>query len=343
MTTISSTLLAGQLVRPQLGKETAWGSQATATALWMSGTADGAKITPLAKETIFPHQLGSLAPGFLHAKLQSGGNFVLPGTLLYEEAMIAFGWALGTVSPSGGGPYVWANAASLTSVPAVQPYTIELGNVGDSGNSDSMVLTGCLPQSLKVSGEIGKEMTFEVSGFGQQFLSGKELTGALTQRTGMEPVLFLGSSFYLDPFGTAPGTTPFTNTLSKFDLTIDTGIVPVFAAGQTYPINWTHKIINYKLSMSFLMTTTLRTFLTTNLLRDSSSGNQVGATVRIKGASGTKIVQMDMAGMMDADPSLFDRDQDVQAISVSMSGLYEPTSMANYLKTSVTNSISALP
>jgi hypothetical protein len=340
MSPISSALLAGQLIRLQMGAESAWGTKHAATALLMGATPTP-KITPLVKETAFAHQLGTLEPSFVHAKLQSGGAFTIPGTVTYEEAMILLGWALGTVTPTGS--YTWSNASPLSTVPNVQPYTLELGNMGDGANTDDVVLTGCLPETLKISGEIGKELTFEVAGFGQQFNTGVQLTGSINYKSPVpEPVLFLGSTFSMDPLGTAAGTTPWTQALAKFSLEITTGMSAVSTADQRYPTAWTHKATAAKLSLTLLLNHALRGFITTNLMIDSAGGNQIGAAIRFKAISGAKSFQFDFAGVMDTDPGLFDSEQEVQAITVPLSAMYDST-MANHLKTVVVNTVATLP
>ena len=311
-------------------KEVTWNTGAAATAKWM-GLRPRASFKPKVKADQFEEQRGTLAPAYLSAVLMNGGEWKVPMYGTYEDINFALHAAVqGNPTITGAGPYVYPYAAPLGAAWDAKSYTLEYGS-----SIGIIKANGCVAQKLSISGEASKEWQMELSGFYGTHTQSSTLTAALADRT-VEVALMPSTALYMDASGGTIGTTAFACTMLSFGLDIDTGLKPVYAGGSLIPCGFTYDQYKVTLKLGLLYTSALKTFLTTTMLTGGTS------LIRLKSTSGTKIAQLDFAGVLTEDPEMFPDKDNARYVEVSLSGQYD-SGFANYFKASVTNGVATLP
>jgi hypothetical protein len=164
----------------------------------------------------------------------------------------------------------------------------------------------------------------------------KSVTKGIADRT-VEAILMADTALALDPLETAPGTTPVPGTILKFELDIETGLVAHWTGGDLNPLVFVYETFKPKLSLDLLFTQTVRNFITTNL------ETNIGAAVQLKATSGSKVAQIDFAGVLSDDISYWPDKNGAKTVTLKMDGLYDKTSLLNTFKLTVTNNVAALP
>lgn len=163
----------------------------------------------------------------------------------------------------------------------------------------------------------------------------RTLTPSLADRT-VEIAIVPPASFYLDVAGGTIGTTSFANTLSSFTLDIETGLKPVYTASSLSPISFVYDVYKASLTLNVLYTAAVKAFIQANFFTG------LGALVRLKSVSGSKQMQFDFAGVLADDPKMYDSKDAAQVIPLKLDARYD-SALANFLKFSIINGVSALP
>ena len=164
----------------------------------------------------------------------------------------------------------------------------------------------------------------------------KAQTPAISDRT-VEVILFPGTVLTMEASGGTLGTTTFANQLMNFSLEVDPGLEPIYGSDGKTPVAWTYAKMTPKLSLRLLHTAQAKAFVNTTL----KAGQR--AVCRLANTSGSKSATLDFAGVLAEDISYYPNEQNAIAIDVKLEGQYEATSIANQLKASIVNTVSALP
>ncbi len=160
-------------------------------------------------------------------------------------------------------------------------------------------------------------------------------TPALNDRT-VEVILFPTTVLTMEASGGTLGTTTFGCMLS-FSLDVNTNVMPIYGSDGKTPCNWTYDRVVPTLSLKLLYTAQVKAFINTVL----KAGTR--AVVRLTNTSGAKIATIDFAGILADDITYYPSEQGAVAVDIKLEGQYEPTSIANQLRVSITNAVSALP
>jgi hypothetical protein len=328
---IISSVIPSRLIRLQLGQEVTWGTAVAATSI-LNGLDKLPTITPQVKDTIFDEQRGSLAPSYSSAQVMTGAQFDLSGYVTFEDILYILNGVYGKITPTGTGPYVWTALIPSTATFTPVAYTMELG---DLGVATGVKLTGGLIQQWTIAGTQQKEMTFTAKGFGQAAVFGITPTAALAYRT-TEIALTPETAMYMDPAGTAPGTTIYSGQLIDFTLTGDSGLVPFYAGGSKGPVTFTYAKQQTSLKVSLAYSAALDAALQANLLAGKT------AIFQLKTTSGAKSIVINFSGALKSDPQYFGDSQGAQMVSLEMDAVYDATD-AMYTGITVTNNVATLP
>lgn len=162
MAGVTPTTLASRLTRIQSFKETIWGTPGIATARWMM-----VKPTPtftyISKNVFVDEDRGSFAPAFVTYVPETGGAFNINLDASFEDIIFGLAGMMGSVNPTGGGPYTWAYAGPLTSAWAPQSYSLELAY-----DIATVIAQGCLSNKMSIKFNAKNDWTVDLSGFFQQ-------------------------------------------------------------------------------------------------------------------------------------------------------------------------------
>ena len=349
---VSSALLATKLMRMQMGAETAWNTPVAATNYWHMVTG-GADFTPDVATTAPEEHRGTVTPAYTQFRTKTGGEWNVPGTLTYEDALFLGGMGIkGVVTPTGGPAYVWAYPAPIAQAWNALSMTMEIGQLGSTGTATRA--GGCMCQEWTISGEMSKELTFTAKGFSGSYIPGFTLTASVPAADyTTEAILLPEASLFLSPAGSATGTTSGkmeyasylqSGVLVKFQLTGTTGLTPLYTAGAYGPTAWTYGMYNVKLTLDMIYTSAVQSWLQTLLgsaTNTAVGGSSATGNVAISCTSGSKIALFEFAGGIDANFKLPEDSQGAQMVSVPLTGVYD-SGLANYFVMTLTNAIATL-
>jgi hypothetical protein len=279
---------------------------------------------------MFEEQRGTLAPGYLNAILQKGGEFSINTHVTYEDILYMLSGGLGVVTPTGAGPYVWTYGAPLASAWSAQSYSFEFGY--DIGTVQAK---GCLINKWSIKGEASAQWEATMSGFYKTHVISGSLTPAIGNRT-VEVVLTPPTTLAMDSAGVTPGTTAFTNTLVSFGLDVDNGLKPVYTAASLEPTSFVYDKVMPTLTLSLLYTSAVKTYITNTL----NAG--LPTVIQLKTVSGTKSAEIQFSGAMNDNYTLYGDKEGAQIVELKFQAIYD-TAMANYLNVVVTNGVATLP
>lgn len=255
----------------QLGREVTKGTAVAATTIWR-GAFGGFKDDR--KRETAEEDVGILANAERSFDTFHGATAQIPDTpLTFEQVLHLFEAGIGTVSPTGAGPYVYAYAPSLTDTPnTIKSYTLRIGN--KVATADQRLIPYATMQEIKLSGKQSEAWMMGGTWQGNRVTTGA-LTGALSLAA-VEEAIFAKTSLYIDATGGTIGTTQKSGVLMGFEITYQTGIeyVPV-GDGELYAT--AHKMgrprVNFSMTLELEQDTGVstvnaeRTFYESNTLR----------------------------------------------------------------------------
>jgi len=205
----------------QLGRETTAGTITTATTIWRGvGTIeDQRELTVVEEDT-----------GFF-----SGGDRVyiskLLGALSMDDTPATFEQlpyileagvkAVQTGASGGGSAKLYTYTFPTTTPNTLANYTIEGGD-----NQQAEVMEYSFVEQFKLSGKPGEALMMSADWKGRQ-VANATYTAALSIPA-VEDILFGNGKLYIDAVGGTIGSTQKSNTFLGMDLTVKTGVTPVF-------------------------------------------------------------------------------------------------------------------
>ena len=216
----------------QLGRETTPGTAVVGTTILRGifGGFDDQRNTEKIDE-----QIGRLFPAERTRSTKEGITIPMPATpVTYQQLPHILEASIGTVTPTGAGPYVYEYAFPTdASVNTIKTYTMEIGNrrVLD----DLKKIPFCWVEEFELSGEAGGLWTMSATWQGQQDVALADFSAA-TLPTVTEAV-FGNTTFYVDDSLAGVGSTPYPGILLSATITVRPGLVWVpIGDGNLYPI-----------------------------------------------------------------------------------------------------------
>lgn len=323
------------LFEVQVGKETTWGTVVAPTAKLMG--IESCEIVPLQEAEHIPEMRGDLTPAYNAIVNRFTGEANIEGTITYEDICYFLDSLLGEATPSGAGPYVYSYAG-----PGAKPTPRVLTLVkGDSEGVYS--LAGGLVDTLELTFEKNTRSTFSAHLLGK--LVNTDTLASLSDRSvniahGNQVAL------YIDPFGTAAGTTVYSGIKIKAGLSLDMNRQVKEGLGSLNPVGWKQQKADPGANQ---MTFSLEFDSTSGLSKDMLDA-LIGATstpfekvVRLLAQiDSNHILQVDFAGFSPEAPSMFSDEDGIATVEFTLNAIYEST-LANWLKIDVTNQVSTLP
>lgn len=313
----------------EAGMQTLWGTAVTPTA--KLSMIEECEISPIQEAEHLKELRGTLAGNYVAMLNKGGGEASLKGGLCYED----IGYYLDSVlvknvSPTGAGPYVYVRDAPLTTLPTRRLFTLVKGN----STNYSYGLNSGIINELAIKIESNQPWMFDAKLFGQK-VSELALAG-MSDRTAT-PIHANVTSLYIDAWGGTIGTTAITDAWFTAELVIKNNSEVVPTIGNQYPISYRDAIYEGTLKLKIEVATATKAYMTA-LLGTSVTQKQI----RIKGTTGASaIAQLDFAGTFVNAPKVED-ENGVSSFEFELQHTYNPT-LANWLKTSVTNSLATLP
>jgi hypothetical protein len=218
-----------KLRKIQMGLESVKGTSLAATTIWR-----GEGVLEDQLEVVFPEEDIGVLPGVDRSYIPklAAGITIEDTPLTFEQCPILLGCGVddidsGAADGTGSG-YVYTFTGPTTSDPGFNTYTIE---GGDDQQAEEMEYSFATEITLK--GAAGEAWMMGGALVGRQ-VSLSTFTGALSVAA-VEEALFSKTKLYIDAGGGTIGTTQKSNTLLDAEVTITTGLQPVFTGdGELY-------------------------------------------------------------------------------------------------------------
>lgn len=314
----------------QIGKETVWGTAVAATA--KMGLIEDAKLTPEIEVGRSPDVRGSLVgDDYVHTLDHHKASASVNGILTYEDIGYWLDSLLGLSTPSGGPNYVYARDAPIGTVPTRRMMTLIYGQTGAVSK-----MAGGIVTEMTISMEKNKPWKFSANLIGKSVSAGS--LAVLSDRT-QTPIHANHTSLFIDAVGGTIGTNQVTNPAwFSAELNIKNNADLVQGIGSLNPVAYRDAAYEASLKLSMEVHSETAAYLT-SILGISLLQHQI----RIKGTTGASaIVQLDFAGSHTKAPDLYPDSDGIVTFEFELTKNYN-NALGNWLKTSVTNTISALP
>lgn len=312
----------------QLGAESTWGTSATATS--KLGLIDDVSIDPEINVETLKDIRGSLAPGYVDVLNSHRGGAAVSGVLTYEDTPYILDSLLMTATPGSGPTYIRNYTGQLTTIPTRSKYTVYKGQSGKVQK-----LLGGLFTEFTVKIETNKPWKYTSKLIGKSVADGS--LESLSDRT-QTPIHANTTTVYIDAVGGTIGSTAITALLFSADMTVKNGLGLVPNIGSLTPATYADGMAELSLKMKMAVDTDTAGYLTAIL-----GTSVVQKQIRIKSTTGsTQIAQFDIGATFAKAPKI-NTDQDgVVTFDFDMTATYNST-LGNWFKSSVTNSIATMP
>jgi hypothetical protein len=311
----------------QLGTEGTWGSTATATG--KLGLIADCVLEPEVEVETLKDVRGSLAPGFVAVLNKHQGAASISGVPSYDDLPYILNSLFNTSSAGAATTYTRDYVGQTTTAPTRTKYTLYRGSAGKVQK-----MLGTVFNELQIKVESNKPWQFSAKAVGHSVLDGS--LAALADRS-QTPIHANVTTMYLDAVGGTMGATPIASIWFSAELSIKNGVGLVPKVGSLTPTAYVDGMAEATLKIKCDVDATSAGYLT-SVLGTSLLQKQI----RIKATTGaTQIAQFDFAGTFSSSPKI-NTDQDgVSTFEFELDALYN-TTLGNWMKASVTNSIAAM-
>jgi hypothetical protein len=318
------------LLSVQVGKQTVIGTAVTATAKLMGVT--DCQFTPINDALRLQEIRGSLAPAYnaVLTKIGATGKLSMYGS--YQDINYAIESLLGTITPSGAGPYVRATSAPIGTVPAPRIQTLIWGD-----GTNCYKATGMLITKITLKGASNAPLMLDCDWVAYSVTTGS-LAG-LSDRS-INVAMAQDVLLYVDTFGGTIGSTAISAIAWDFQMVIDSKRALDWYLGALGPGNY-HEGIAYdgSLDLNLELQAGSKAYL------DEQIGGSVvhQRQIRVKYTQGAGLItQLDFAGSSEKAANIFDYRDGVVGVKIQYMATYNST-LANWFAYSNTNSVSTLP
>jgi len=314
---------AMHLRRVQLGQQTAFATPVAATSI-LRGVKDGS-VTINHNDMVVEELGRSVSDLVVVSQRHAEGEIELQCT--YEDVLYGLFGLFGPVAPSGGARTF---NAPVTTYSAPQIYTMEYGAPG----AEYRVVGGILREwSLNYEANAGVTESWSFIG---RSIQANALTGSLPTRV-VTPVLSRHASWFMDPIGTAHGTTPIPGTVIEAELTINTNRhLKMFEGSQ--PLDWGEGRREAQLTLTAEFNATAKAWV------DALLTDRVARNIRVNfvETANTRELRIDFVGLIAEPIELFsDRDGNM-TVEMTFKALVAGP-LNNWLQIRVVNGVATLP
>ena len=318
------------MLETQVGLETPWGTAVAPTAKIMG--LEKFSIKPLIAAKRLVDQRGSKAPGHVSEIASIDGEGSFDGWLSYEEIHYFLEAMVGTVTPSGAGPYIFAGAAPGTTPESGRPQTFVHG-----GPNGAYALVGGVGQSLNIAIATAMEGRFSGSLIGKR--GAVDALEALSDRE-VHPVMGDHAKIYIDAWAGTMGATEMANLAFSAELAIEatrkaqhrlSALDPKGIAGD----KWQGSL---KMVMEF-DDTTIKGFMDTILATSPAVWKK---QVRIELSNSTELLDLDFAGFQEEAPEIFTDEDGISTVEFNLLGEYN-SALGNWFAYSGSIATATLP
>lgn len=215
----------------QLGRESTAGTSVAATTILRGifGGYDDQRVTEQVEENI-----GRLFPAERTRITKEGITVPMPATpVTYQQLPHLLEASIGTVSPTGAGPYVYSYAFPTdASINAIKTYTMEIGN--RQVLDDLKKIPFCWVEEFELNGEAGGLWTMSATWQGAQDVTLADFSAATLPA--VKEAVFNNTVFSVDDSLGGVGTTQYPGVLLSAQITVRSGLmwVPI-SDGSLYP------------------------------------------------------------------------------------------------------------
>jgi len=319
------------LLQWQLGKETVWGTSVAGTAKLM-GVQSG-HLKSDTRSAIYPDMRASLQPGHLAGVEQIAGLGQLEVLATFEDLPYIFESAFTEATPTGTGPYVYAYTAPTTAAPAAPRKLTVIHGTAQTGGG-IYKLEGGLVNSFTIKGSTGKPTTVSVDLIGKNVATGT--LASLSDRT-VEVIMGQPWLLYMDVAGGTIGSTQVTTTMVAFELKVNCNRTLEWSMDSLTPDAFNEGVRDGSLKLTLRYNATVKTLVDALVAATTVTERQI----RLKQTSGTKIAQLDFAGIVATAPQTFEDSDKVITTSLELTAKNN-TALANFFAASITNSVATL-
>ena len=328
-----------KLKKCQLGQEGTPGTGVAATALWLGDV----KLTD-GRATTFPNEnigyLGQVDRSYIPFTDATAEFSEVEAN--FEQVHYPFAAGVSSVvsGVANGGTtngFKYAYPLATTSVPTQKTFTIEAGD-----NSQAYKATYGFCEEISIKGN-PKEALKISSKWHAGAIAKTTFTGAISVPT-VEQILFQNGKIYSDAVGGTIGTTQLAATWLGFDMTIKTGLVPIFTGDGSLAFTFVKCVgpdvtgtITYEHDASGIAQYDNFVAGTTKLVRMLFTGSALTGT---GGTFSTKALQIDMS-LKIVSVVLLDSVNGNDTVKVNFRAVFNPTASL-YFSTTVCNILSAL-
>lgn len=320
------------LLQWQIGKETTWGTPVAATARLMGVT--GGNIKSDNRSAIYPDVRGSLQPAHLAGLEQIAGMGNLEMLATFEDLPYIFDSAFTEATPTGTGPYVYAYSAPTTAVPTA-PRKLTVIHGSSQSPTGIYTLEGGLANGFTIKAEVGKPTTVSVPLIGQAVTTAGSLA-ALSDRT-VEVIMGQPWLLYFDAAGGTIGSTALTLTSVAFELTVNCNRTLEWSLDSLTPDQFNEGVRSGSLKLTMRYNSSMKTIVDALVAQTAVYERQI----RLSNTSGTKICQLNFAGIVESPPQTFEDKDGVITTTLDFVAKNN-AALTNFFTASVTNSVSTL-
>jgi len=319
------------LYKYQIGKETTWGTAVAATA--QLGMVEDMTFQPEVKAENVMDSRGTLAPAYQAALYGSHGTAKMTGILSYEDAPYFFDNMMGEATPTGSNPYTYAYTAPLGTLPTRRVLTVIRGAAAPLSNI--YTLAGGVIQEATFKCESQQPLKYDLTLVGKNIATGT--LASLSDRS-LTPIMAHQGTIFIDAVGGTIGTTAVTTLWFSWELNMKSNADVNFGIGSQNAVGFREG--KWEVTEKFKM----EIDATTKAMLDSVIGTSLlQKQIRVKFTTGASaICQFDTGISFLAAPEVTTDTDGISTLEFEATGIYN-TALGNYLKTSVTNTVSALP
>lgn len=321
----------------QLGKETTAGTAVAATTIWR-----GLGTIQDAREVVFPQEdvgfYGGVDRTYIPRLVATLDMDSVPATFEQLPYLLEGGVKLvntGTQDSTGSG-YVYTYTFPTTAANTIRTFTIE---GGDDVQAEEMEYA--FVSDFGLAGAGGEAVMMTATWQGKQ-VTNTTKTGSLGLPV-VEDVLFGNTSLYIDAASGTMGTTQVSQLIMAFDLSVRTGITPVYGAdGLGFMV--------HQFSMPEIMLNATFLHNAPAVTEKGNWRNQTARQIRLDingtalttaGNFTTKKVRIDLAGKWESFDKIGEQDGN-DIIAATFRARYNATA-AKYAEIKVVNQLTVLP
>lgn len=321
----------------QLGREATAGTAVAATTIWRG---QFARLEDARTRNIVEEQIGLMVQAERSYDSQYLARLTMPATpLTFEQVLHILEAGCKTATPSGSGPYVYTYNYPTGNTPnTIKTYTIEAFNA--VSDDDYREAAYCFVEEYTFSMTAGEAWQMSANWIGRQLSTGTPTS--LSTLLTVEEALGMRTKLYIDATGGTVGSTQVTGVLMGADMTVRTGIMPVFVGdGNLYysAVKHTGPEITFSLTLELEETDGVSRVDTERLIYEADAVRLF--ELELDGSDANHEMTIQWAGKYDSIGDYSNSDGNT-TVQLSGHGVYSATDTL-FWEAVVTNQVSAVP